>query len=215
MRGKNMKIFQEIAQRHMSISLIFMQRYDEAERIQLEMEQQGTKTLSERSAFTWDVRYALLHYYKAEYDLSLKHARATLVNLDRMTTVWFIGIYFFCLTVVVRESRRGFSFVFFFLLTFDWLSPFKYLKLWKHYRSLHSDQKILDISTPLTEEQKKGAHAEMLKEIQESAPRASMKFASFLCCFVFLIPTSEQALGGWLCMVSITSTGLAAARWVV
>ena len=104
MRGKSLKIFQEISQRHMAISLIMMRRYDEAEKIQIQMEQQGTKNISERASMAWGIRYAMLHVYRGEYELALKHARAVMPMVAKMTTVWFLGIYFFSFGIVVRHS---------------------------------------------------------------------------------------------------------------
>lgn len=86
----------------MAVSLIFMRRYDEAEKIQIQMEEQGTKNVNERAQFSWHVRYALLHMFRDEWELAHKQARLAATFMPRVSLVWFMGVYFWAVAYVVR-----------------------------------------------------------------------------------------------------------------
>ena len=122
------------------------------------MEEQGTKNISDRAQMMWGVRYALLHAYRSEFDLALKYARSVMPFIPTMTNVWFLGVYFFSLTYVVRIP-------FFFWLSYAPDPSSQLLKLWKHFCNLQAG-KLLDISEPLTAEMRKESHGTILADLQ-------------------------------------------------
>lgn len=122
-RGKSFLFFREVAHQHMAISLIFMNRLDEAEAIQKLIEEQGMNKHNERGMLSWTARSALLHVLRGRHDLALLMTKSIIEQIPRMSSAWFLAIYYATLLDV-------------------------YLQLWKHYGVLQSGR-VLDISANL------------------------------------------------------------------
>ena len=93
--------FREVAHRGIAISLIYMNRLDEAEAIQKLMEEQGMNKHNERGLLSWTVRSALLHVLRGRHDLALLTMEKITKDVSRMSSVWFMSIYYVALMDVV------------------------------------------------------------------------------------------------------------------
>ena len=93
--------FREVAHQHMAISLIFMNRLDEAEAIQKLMEEQGMSKHNERGILAWTVRSALLHLLRGHHDLALLTTKIIIEHIPRMSSAWVMAIYYVTLLDVV------------------------------------------------------------------------------------------------------------------
>ncbi len=110
LRARYLKLFEEIGDRHTSMSMIMLGKLDEAETVLRRRERRGTMRTSERTTFTWNVRMALLSYYRGDLDKLVHYCLANVPLTVRVPHVWFLSIYLFHHTQLVRPHRPSFDY---------------------------------------------------------------------------------------------------------
>lgn len=104
LRGKSLKVYEEVGQRHRSMALIHLGRYEEAEKVLAFSEQRGTNKMSERVHISWLVRLAMLCLLQGDFDGVMRHINDILTKLPQMMPFVFFAAYISAMNWIVRAA---------------------------------------------------------------------------------------------------------------